>query len=205
MKKVLIVIGIIFGVVVFLTIITAASLYGFVKGSYNTITTDRQTAISINADLDAQLQRRFDLINQTVGATKGALAHEQKIFDDIAKQQAAFTQAHDSGNVQGELNANAAVGTSIGQALRGYFVVQQQYPNEQALQFVQNLQTNIDGSENRISVARQRYNDSVKIYNTELSVFPTNWLNGQFFHFQSMPYYRNDVESKKAPKVDLGQ
>lgn len=203
MKKIEISFAVFFGVIILILIIGIVSLYNVYISTQNKFNTDRQTAISTNADLDAQLQRRFDLINQTVGATKGALSHETTIFNDIAKQQAAFTQAHDTGNVQGELNANAAVGTAVGQALRGYFVVQQQYPQEYALQFVQNLQTNIDGSENRISVGRQRYNDAVRIYDTEISNVPGSWLNSIFFHFMPLPYYQNTVQSNSAPNVNL--
>lgn len=202
-NKTLTIIAIATGGFFLLLIVLGIILYATSIGTYNKLQTDRQNAVSANADLDSQLQRRFDLINQTVGATKGALSHEQKIFDDISKQQAAFTQAHSAGDVQGELNANAAATASIGQALRGYMVVQQQYPNEQALVQVQNLQTNIDGSENRISVARQHYNDAVKTYDTELVTFPNSFMNDTFFHMSSLPYYQNATESNKAPNVNL--
>lgn len=196
-------------IIVGVTIVILAILFFGISntfiGTYNKLVTDRQTVLTQQGDLEAQMQRRFDIINETVGAVKGALGHEDIIFNDIAKQQAAFTQAHNTGNVQGELNANSAVSASIGQALRGYFVVQQQYPQEYALQNVKDLQTNIDGSENRISTARQRYNNTVQIYDTELSTFPTVWINGTFFHLQPLPYYQNDTESNKAPSVNLGQ
>lgn len=196
---------IIFGVTLVILAILFFGISSSTVGTYNKLVTDRQTVLAQKGDLEAQMQRRFDIINETVGAVKGALGHENTIFNDIAKQQAAFTQAHNTGNVQGELNANAAVSASIGQALRGYFVVQQQYPQEYALQNVKDLQTNIDGSENRISTSRQRYNNAVQVYDTELSTFPTVFVNSLIFHFEPLPYYQNDTESNKAPSVNLGQ
>jgi len=188
-----------------IVIVVGFSIFSTVVGTYNHLATDKQTTLTAQGNLDAQLQRRFDLINQTVGATKGALSHETTIFADIAKEQAAFTQAQNSGNTQGQLSASTAVSASVGQALRGYLVVAQQYPQEYALQEVQNLQTDIDGSENRVSNARQFYNSTAQQYNTELSTFPNNWLNGSYFHFQSFPYYQNTAQSSNAPTVNLGQ
>lgn len=202
MKKALLIIGLIFGTLFLIVIFTAFGIIGMVKTTYNNLTTERVTAQRTNSDIDAQLQRRFDLINQTVGATKGALVHEEKIFADISKQQAAFTQAHNAGNVQGELNADAAATTSLGALFRGYFVAQMQYPNEQALESVKNLQVDIEGSENRISVARQRYNDSVQTYNSDLNIFPNNIIAG-YFHFIPMEFYKNDAQSNVAPTVNL--
>lgn len=198
-----IVLGILGG---FLLVIIVVGLifFSMVKGTYNTLVTDKLAAQTQQADIDAQLQRRFDLINQMVGSTKGALIHEKQVFDDIAKQQAAFTQAQQTGDVQGELNANTAVTASVSQALHGYFVVQQQYPNEQALEFVKNLQVDIEGSENRVSVARQRYNDAVQTYNQASQVFPGNMIAG-YFHFEPMKFYQEDAAAQKAPSVDLGQ
>lgn len=205
MKKLEIGIAIIFGIFILILIIGGLSVFNTYMSLQNKFNTDRQVAISAQGDLEAQMQRRFDIISETVGAVKGALTHEQKVFDDIAKQQAAFTQAHDAGNVQGELNANAAAGAAIGQALKGYFVVQQQYPQEFALQNVKDLQTNINGSEDRISVARQRYNDATRIFDTEIGNVPGAWFNSIFYHYSLLPYYKNDAEANKAPKVDLGQ
>jgi len=205
MKKGFVTIEIVLGVILLIIIIAIASVFNTYVSFQNKFNTDKQVAQQTNGDLDSQLQRRFDLINETVGATKGALSHETTIFNDIAKQQAAFTQAHNTGNTQGELDASSAVASSVGQALRGYFVVQQQYPQEYALQSVKDLQTEIDGSETRISVFRQRYNNAVNVYDTEISNVPGSWYNSIFFHFQPLPYYQNSTSSNNAPTVNLGQ
>jgi len=194
----------IFGGFILIIIIVALSIYSFATSSYNSLVTERVAAQEQQAQIDAQLQRRFDLINQMVGTAKGALSHEDVVFGDIAKQQAAFTQAHNGGNIQGELQADQAVNASLSQLFRGYFVAQTQYPNEQALEFVKNLQIDIEGSENRVGVARQRYNEAVQTYNQDLQIFPKNIVAG-YFHFEPMAFYQNDAASNKAPTVNIGQ
>ena len=194
MKYFLITLGIfLIGIIAFLSSI---------KSSYNNLVTLQTSAQTKKAQVETELQRRWDLINQMVGSTKGALRHEEAIFDNIAKQQAAFINAQKQGDTQGELNASNQVSGAVGQLFRSYLVVQSQYPNEQALEFVRNLQVDIEGSENRISVARQRYNERVQEYNQARRTFPTVIIAG-FMNFQDMQFYAADASSQKAPGVNL--
>lgn len=198
MKGILITLGTILGSFVLIVLI----LFSMVFGSYNRLIKEKQNGLTQSSQIETQLQRRFDLVNQMVGSTRGALRHEEKIFDDIAKQQAAFINAQKSGNVQGELSASDAMAGSVGALFRGYMVVQTQYPNEQALEFVRNLQTDIEGSENRISVARQKYNEDVQVYNTDLQTFPTSVIAG-FFNFKELPRFQSSVKALEAPVINL--
>lgn len=203
MKKVLLIIAIIFIVLFAIIAIPVGITASIAKHTYNSLTTERNAAQEQNSIILVELQRRYDLLNETVGTVKGALSHETTVYKYIAEAQAAaqsFNQAQSSGNTQSELSAGAGLTT----ALRGYLVVQQQYPQLQALQNTKDLQTNIDGSENRVGIARQRYDEDVLQYNNDLAIFPNNVLAG-YFHFTALPYYKNDAESNKAPKIDLGQ
>lgn len=194
MKYVLITLG----VIAFVLLMT----FSWVTGSYNGLVQLQTEAQTQNAQIEAQLQRRWDLINQMVGSTKGALRHEEEIYNNIAKQQAAFINAQKGGDVQGQINASEAVTSSIGALMRGYLVVQTQFPNQQALQFVQNLQVDIEGSENRISVARQRYNEDAQKYNQKRRTFPTMFI-ASFMNFGEMPLYKANVKAQDAPTVNL--
>lgn len=186
------------GIIGFILLIFVSS----VVGSYNGLVSLQTQAQKQNSQIDTELQRRWDLINQMVGSTKGALRHEEAIFDDIAKQQAAFTNAQKQGDVQGELNASNQVTGAVGRLFSSYLLVQTQYPNEQALEFVRNLQVDIEGSENRISVARQRYNEDVQAYSQTKRSFPTVII-ASMMNFPDMSLYKADGSAQKAPMVDL--
>jgi LemA protein len=172
-------------------------MFGSIKGTYNSLVTQRSAVDRQYSDIQAQLQRRADLIPNLVATTKGAMKHEQAVFEDISKAQAAFTRAPQGSSEQ--LDAYNGLGT----ALRGYMVVAQQYPQLAALDIVKDLNTNLDGSENRISVARQRYNEEVEKYNNSLMKFPGN-LIANFFDFEKKDYFAvQSPEDEKAPEIDM--
>lgn len=199
MKGILVALGATFGIIALVILM----VIGIVFGSYNRLITEKQEGLTQGSQIETQLQRRFDLINQMVGSTKGALRHEEEIYANIAKQQAAFVNAQRAGDVNGQLQASDAVAGSIGSLFRGYMVVQTQYPNQQSLEFVRNLQVQIEGSENRISVARQKYNEDVQVYNTDLQKFPTSMVAG-FFGFKELPRYKlTNAKAEFAPDVNL--
>jgi LemA protein len=192
MKKLIVVLVAVFGSFLVLALIVGS----IVGGSYNGMVSLREEARTQQAEIENAMQRRADLVPQIVGATKGAMAQERAVFDDIAKAHAAFTNAP-SGS-QEKMDAGAALGS----ALRGYLVVAQQYPNLKSLDIVKDLTTTIEGTENRISVARTRYNEAVQSYNQKVQTFPTNIFAGMF-GFTQMQRFEMDDKAKVAPEVNL--
>lgn len=171
-------------------------IYGLFAGSYNRLVTERQEAVTQESQIEAQMQRRADLIPNVVAATKGGMTQEKAVFESISKAYAAFQNAP-AGSSE-KLDA----GASLGNALRGYLVVVQQYPNLKSLDLVRDLTTELEGTENRISVARQRYNESVQVYNRDRLSFPTNII-ANMFGFQEMKPFEAASNAKTAPKVEL--
>lgn len=173
------------------------SIYGFVSGTYNSLITMREDARTQQSEIQVQMQRRFDLVPNIVASTKGAMQQERAIFEDISKAQAAFRNAPQGSNAQ--YNA----GEQLGAALRGYLVVAQQYPDLKSLDIVKDLNVVLEGTENRVTVARTRYNENVRDYNKKLQVFPGNLVAGMF-NFERMDLFvLQNEEAKNAPKVNL--
>lgn len=169
---------------------------GWVMGTYNSAINLRNTAKTEQAQIEAQMQRRADLIPNLVASTKGAMSQEQAVFDDISKAHAAFTQAP-SGTVE-----KMAAGDALSTAIRGYMVVAQQYPNLKSLDIIVMLNDEIAGSENRISVARQEYNEAVQTYNTRIQSLPLSLVAEQA-GFHSMEQFKAQEKAQEAPTVSF--
>ncbi len=192
MKSILLALAILIGV----PLIVGLFLLMSVGGSYNRMVSLREEARTQQSEIENAMQRRADLVPQIVGATKGAMAQERAVFDDIAKAHAAFSNSP-AGSSE-KMDAGVALGT----ALRGYLVVAQQYPNLKSLDIISDLTTTIEGTENRISIARRRYNESVQAYNQMIQSFPTNLFAGMF-GFEKMQRFEMQEYAKDAPKVNL--
>src|SRR5581483_572720 len=146
--------------------------------------------------LDATLQRRHDLIPQLIGAVRGALGQEQKVFGDLAKARENYAGASTPTD-------KVAASNQEGAALSRLLVIVENYPQLQSIQAVQDLQTQIEGTENRINQARHDYNGVVNEYNTSIRRFPRSLLAG-IFGFDKKPLFSATTESRDVPTVDLG-
>ncbi len=169
---------------------------GWFTGSYNSAVGLRNQATTEEATIEAQMQRRADLVPNLVTTTKGAMIQEQAVFDDIAKAHAAFSNAP-AGTAE-KMAASDALSTAI----RGYMVVAQQYPKLESLEIMKNLQTTMEGTENRISVARQRYNEAVRDYNNRIQAFPLTLFAGSM-GFQKMTAFQADAKGLVNPNVNF--
>lgn len=190
MKYLLIFLGGLLGIFLFVVL----PIFGWFTGSYNSAISLREEAKTQQAQIEAQLQRRSDLIPNLVAATKGAMKQEKAVFENISKAQAAFTRAP-SGS-----NEKIQAGEALGTAIRGYMVVAQQYPDMKSLDIMKDLQVSIEGTENRISVSRQRYNESVRDYNKRIQSFPLS-LFAQSMGFSKMEAFEAQDTAKVAPVV----
>lgn len=164
--------------------------------SYNGMVNKQQAVDQKFADLDATLQRRHDLIPQLVGAVKGILGQEQKVFGDIDEARTHYAGANSPSD-------KVAASNQEGAALARLLVIAENYPQLQSTGAVRDLQSQIEGTENRINVARQDYNAVATQYNTSIRRFPRSLLAGMF-GFDKKPLFTASTESRDVPNVDLG-
>jgi len=186
-KKNSIVVGII-GVLVVIIIAFFSIGNGIVK--------EQNSVDSAFADIDTQLQRRNDLIPNLVSTVKGYAAHEEKIFTAISTAQSAMTKAETVTN-------KAAANDQVSSALNGLLRLQVSYPDIKADKQFTQLADELAGTENRIAVARTRYNDVVKTYNNKVTLFPTSIVAGMR-GVTKKDFFKASESAKNTPSVDFG-
>src|SRR5687767_12427119 len=164
---------------------------------YNRLVTLRNRVENAWAQVDVQLKRRYDLIPNLVETVKGYAAHERETFEAVT---AARTRAQQA---QGPAETAAAEGI-LGQALGRLFAVAEAYPELQADENFRQLQDELAGTENRIAVSRQVYNDTVLTFNNAIQTFPGVVLAGPF-GFTKREFFETDETQREAPQVDFGR
>jgi LemA protein len=193
-----------FGIVFLLAVILLAT-----SGcGYNTLTTKQQNVKGKWANVETQLQRRADLINNLVESAKLAGVQEQEVFGKIAEARSRLLNAANQAP-QGEggdkspeqkqavIDANNSFGGTIGRLL----VLQEAYPQLQSNQNFRALQDEVVGTENRIATARKDYNDGVQDYNTTRASFPTV-ISAKLFGFKEEPYFKAEEGATQVPRID---
>ena len=175
---------------------------------YNTLTTKQQDVKGKWANVETQLQRRGDLFNNLVESAKMAGIQEQEVFGKIAEARSRLINATNQAP-QGEggdkspeqkqavIDAANSFGGTVGRLL----VLNEAYPQLQSNQNFLALQNEIAGTENRVAVARNDYNQSVQDYNTTRSRFPTV-ISAKLFGFKEEPYFKADDASKQVPQIN---
>lgn len=196
MKKTLIVIGIIF--------VVGLIFYSFFGGKYNTMV-ELQEQIPLQwAQVETQYQRRADLIPNLVNTVKGYAEHEQQTLTEVMEARASATQVRvDPTNLTPEAiarfqQAQAGVSSALGRLL----AVAENYPNLKANENFLNLQAQLEGTENRIAVARGRFNESVQPYNVYIKRFPNNMI-ANLFDFDEKGYFQAAEGAEQAPTVQF--
>ncbi|MDN6208246.1 MAG: LemA family protein, partial [Lactococcus sp.] len=162
----------------------------------NGIVKEQNSVDSAFADIDTQLQRRNDLIPNLVSTVKGYAAHEEKIFTAISTAQSAMTKAETVTN-------KAAANDQVSSALNGLLRLQVSYPDIKADKQFTQLADELAGTENRIAVARTRYNDVVKTYNNKVTLFPTSIVAGMRGATKK-DFFKASESAKNTPSVDFG-
>ncbi len=152
-----------------------------------------------------QYQRRADLIPNLVEVVKGYAKHEQETLEGVVQARAQATQVKISPENLNEesMKKFQAAQSQLGGALSRLMVVVEKYPDLKADQNFRDLQAQLEGTENRITVARERYIQQVKQFNNLITVFPTSLTNSLFFHNAKKPQFsvENETEVKKPPTV----
>ncbi len=180
--------AVIVGILVIIAIVIGSSYNGLV---------DRRGKVDQSfADLDAQLQRRNDLIPNLVNAVRGALGQEQAVFGEIARARQNYAGARTD---QQKIDAANQVDGAVGRLL----VIVEQYPQLQSNQNIRDLQTQLEGTENRIAQARRDYNGVATSYNVSIQHFPRSMVAG-VFGFHKRPLFAANTEARTPPTVDLG-
>src|SRR5271156_4157043 len=180
---------------------------GIAVGIYNRLVALRNDFKNQFAQIDVQLKRRHDLIPNLVETAKGYMAHERGTLDEVvaarngavaARQQAA-TDPTDAGAVQKVVAAEGVLTQSLGRL----FAVAEAYPNLKANETMLQLQNELTDTENRISLARQAYNESVRNYNTQREIFPNSMVAGIFNFAPASLYEIADAGDREVPKVSF--
>ena len=156
------------------------------------------------ADVETQYQRRADLIPNLVNTVKGYAAHESETLQAVVEARAKATSMNiDPSNMSAEQIANfQKVQDGVSSALGRLLVTVEKYPDLKANENFKELQAQLEGTENRISVARRDYNEAARKYNTTLRSFPKNILAG-IFGFEKKAYFEAQEGSEQAPTVQF--
>ncbi len=171
--------------------IVVVVLVVWVIAAYNGLVSDRQQTMNAWGQIDVQLKRRYDLIPNLVETVKGYMKHEQDTLEKViqARNRAVgATSVHDK----------AAAETAVASALSGFFALAEAYPELRSNENMMQLQEELRSTENKISFARQYYNDIVTSYNTKLEAFPTNILAGMG-NFKPKELFELDEPAAREP------
>ena len=164
-----------------------------IKGTYNSLVRLDEGVKGAWAQVENQLQRRYDLIPNYVETVKGYAKQERDVFIKVTEARSKVGSANSIG---GKINAN----NELSSALSRLLVVVERYPDLKSNQNFIRLQDELAGTENRIAVERRRYNESVKTYNVKTRSFPTNIFAGMF-GFIKAEFFQVPEIAKEAPKV----
>jgi len=192
------------GLLIALGIILLIVLWGgcSLSGRYNDMNTAQKEAQQKWADVQSSYQRRSDLIPNLVSVVKGVANFETTTLTQVIQARASATQIKvDASTLTPEkLQQFQQSQGQLSQALGRLMVVSEQYPQLKANENFKMLQDQLEGTENRIKVSRDGYNEAVKIYNVLISNFPNNLVSGMF-HFKEMTMFQADPDAQKAPKI----
>ena len=185
-------------------VIIFVSLFSWVKGTYNTMVTQDESVKTAWSQVENQYQRRMDLIPNLVNTVKGYATHEKETLEGVisARSEATKTTIDPSNLDEASLQRFQAAQGELSSALSRLMVVIERYPELKANQNFSELQAQLEGTENRITVERKRFNEVAQAYNTYIRSFPNNLLAG-IFGFQTKAYFTAEPGSEKAPKVEF--
>lgn len=189
-------------VIIILVIAGALVLWGI--SGYNGLVTSEEQVQTQWANVETQYQRRADLIPNLVNTVKGYASHEKETLNEVVNARSKATQITVNPNdltpenIAEYQKAQGEVSAALGKLL----AISESYPDLKANQNFLELQAQLEGTENRISVARRDFNETAKKYNTLIRKFPKNILAGMF-GFSKISYFEAEAGSEKAPTVEF--
>jgi len=190
-------------IIAVIVVIIIASMVGI----YNKLVTMRNRYKNAYAQIDVQLKRRYDLIPNLVETAKGYIKHERETLEAVtAARNIAYAASKAAAANPGDATAMKSLGsaeTGLSGTLSRLMMVSEAYPDLKANQNMMQLTEELTSTENKISFARQAYNDSVMTYNTDREVFPSNMIAGMFNFGPAELFVIDKPEQKDAPKVSF--
>lgn len=181
-------------------------LYSCTVGTYNAMVIAEESVTAAWSQVENVYQRRFDLIPNLVNTVKGYAKHEEKVFSEIAEMRSrAGGVINISQEVLNDPDAFAKfqkVQGELGGALQRLLAVAENYPDLKANENFRDLQSQLEGTENRIAVERKRFNETVQSFNTLIRRFPKSII-ANMFGFRQKAYFQADEQAANAPKVEF--
>ena len=183
-------------------VIAVAARSGLTSCNYNSLVEKEQKVNQSWAQVENQYQRRADLIPNLVNTVKGYSTHEQETLTKVTEARAKATSITlDADDLTEEnLAKYQEAQNELSGALKSLLAVTEAYPDLKANENFMNLQTQLEGTENRIATERMRYTEAVQDYNTSIKKFPTNIYAG-WFGFEEKPQFKAEAGAQKAPEV----
>ena len=179
----------------YIPLVLLVVILGWFVAAYNKLVRFRNQIKNAWHQIDVQLKRRYDLIPNLVEVVKDYMAYEQETLTKVIEARGAALSAKGPA-------AQAKAEGLLTETLKSLFAVVEKYPELKANQNVASLQEELTGTENKISFARQFYNDSVMTYNNAIQSIPTNFI-ASFFNFAQEAYFETEPESRAVPKASL--
>lgn len=188
------------GLIITIVVIALVALWGI--SSYNGLVSMDENVSNQWANVETQYQRRSDLIPNLVNTVKGYAKHESETLESVmaARSQATQVKIDPSNCTPQQLAAYQKAQGDVTTALGKLLAITENYPDLKANQNFLELQSQLEGTENRINVARKDFNDTAKKYNTSLRRFPRN-IVASMFGFEKRNYFEAEAGAEKAPKV----
>lgn len=192
---------------IFVAVVAVMAMSSLSSCNYNSLVEQEQSVDQAWAQVENQYQRRADLIPNLVNTVKGYSEHESETFIKVTQARAGLTEAYNAAqgieNPQDNIEAYQEAQSKLKSALDIYVnAVHEAYPDLKANQNFMNLQTQLEGTENRIATERQRYTEAVKEYNSAIKKFPTVIYAG-WFGFKPKEQFKAESGASKAPTVEF--
>lgn len=191
-------------IAVAVVVVLGIAIFGWVQGSYNGLVKQQEQVEASWSQVENVYQRRADLVPNLVATVKGYAKHEEETFKAVTEARANATSIKidptklDEASLKKFQDAQGELSSALSRLL----AVREAYPDLKANENFLELQSQLEGTENRITVERQKFNDTAREYNTAIRTFPKNIIAGMF-GFDKKPYFEAQAGADKAPKVEF--
>lgn len=178
----------------------------FISCGYNAMQTQEEAVFQAWANLESQIQRRSDLIPNLTATVKGAAAMEQETLTQVIQARAEATKVTLTSSdlsSQAKMNEYVASQQALSSSLSRLLVSVENYPELKSLAAFTDLQTQLEGTENRIAVARKDYNEAVAAFNGMIRKFPYSLTNSLLLHLEKKEYFQASEEAQTVPSVEF--
>ncbi len=189
-------------IILAVVVIVVLMLFSWFKSTYNGMVTANEAAQAQLSNIENQYQRRADLIPNLVATVKGYAQHEQSTLTQVVEARAKATQTQLNIDDAAAMAKYMQAQGELSSALNRLMAISENYPDLKANQNFRDLQTQLEGTENRIATERRKYNESARQFNTMIKMFPRNLFAGMF-GFTPLNYFEAEEGAQQAPQVSF--